>query len=138
MDWKYLFTSREGRINRQPYWLATVVLIVVSILLQLVLMPFLGMLITFIVSLPIFFAAFALSTKRAHDRDRPDWYVIGFYVLLLVFQIVTLMSDPLNPSMLAGALGIPVGIWAIVMLIDLGFLRGTRGPNRYGTDPLSA
>jgi uncharacterized membrane protein YhaH (DUF805 family) len=138
MDWKYLFTSREGRISRKPYWLATIVLIVISIVLQLILLPFLGPLVTFVISLPIFFAAFALSIKRAHDRDRPDWYVIGFYALLLVFQIVALTSDPMSPSMLAGTLMIPVGIWAIVMLVDLGFLRGTEGANRYGPDPLSA
>jgi uncharacterized membrane protein YhaH (DUF805 family) len=138
MDWKYLLTSREGRISRKPYWLATIVLIVVSIIVQLILMPILGPLPTFIVSLPIFFAAFALSLKRAHDRDRPDWYIIGFYALLLVFQLIALTSDPMNPGMLAGFLGIPVGIWAVVMLIDLGFLRGTQGANRYGSDPLSA
>jgi uncharacterized membrane protein YhaH (DUF805 family) len=137
MDWKYLFTSRDGRINRKPYWLGTLVLIVVSIVLQLIIAPILGLLITFIITLPIFFAAFALSTKRAHDRDRPDWYVVGFYVLLLIFQIVALTSDPLNPGLLSGMLGIPVMIWAIVMLIDLGFLRGTVGPNQYGPDPLS-
>lgn len=138
MDWKYLFTSREGRISRKPYWLAIIVLMVVSIILQLILLPILGPLVTFVISLPIFFAAFALSVKRAHDRDRPDWYVIGFYVLLLVFQILALTSDPMAPSMLAGLLAIPVGIWAIVMLIDLGFLRGTEGSNRYGPDPLGA
>lgn len=138
MDWKYLFTGRDGRINRKPYWLGSIVLIVVSIVLQLVLMPVLGPLVTFVISLPIFFAAFALSIKRGHDRDRPDAYIIAFYLLLLGFQIVALTSDPLNPSMLAAVLGIPVGIWAIVMLIDLGFLRGTRGANRYGPDPLNA
>jgi uncharacterized membrane protein YhaH (DUF805 family) len=138
MDWKYLFTSREGRISRKPYWLATIVLIVASIVLQLILLPTLGPLLTFVVSLPIFFAAFALSIKRAHDRDRPDWYVIGFYVLLLLFQIIALVSDPVSAGMLVGVLGIPVGLWAIVMLIDLGFLRGTQGANRYGPDPLTA
>ena len=31
-------------------------------------------------------------------------------------------------------LGLGVMIWAIV---ELGFLRGTRGPNKYGPDPIS-
>ena len=29
-----------------------------------------------------------------------------------------------------------VGLVTIVMLIKLGFRRGTRGPNKYGPDPL--
>jgi uncharacterized membrane protein YhaH (DUF805 family) len=32
---------------------------------------------------------------------------------------------------------IAVGLVTIVMLIELGFRRGTRGPNRYGPDPLA-
>jgi len=30
-----------------------------------------------------------------------------------------------------------VGLVTIVMLIELGFRRGTRGPNKYGPDPLA-
>ncbi|BCJ92001.1 DUF805 domain-containing protein [Terrihabitans soli] len=138
MDWKYLFTSRDGRINRQPFWIGLIVLIVVSIILQFILVGIVGPLITFIVTLPIFYAAFAISLKRAHDRDRPDWYVIGYYVLALVIQVALLTSDPLAPSLIVTLLSIPAMIWAIVMLIDLGFLRGTRGANKYGPDPLGA
>src|ERR1700742_1496007 len=98
MDWKYLYTGLQGRINRKPYWLATIVLIVISVILQFALIGMLGPLVTFIISLPILFAAFALTLKRAHDRDRPDWYVIAFYVLVVLVNIATLMGDPMNPG----------------------------------------
>ena len=28
MDWKYLFTTRDGRIGRQQWWLGLIVLVV--------------------------------------------------------------------------------------------------------------
>jgi uncharacterized membrane protein YhaH (DUF805 family) len=33
-------------------------------------------------------------------------------------------------------IGVIFGIYAIYMLIQLGFLKGTAGPNNYGPDPL--
>ena len=34
-----------------------------------------------------------------------------------------------------GLVGFAIGLW---VLIDLGLLKGTPGPNRYGPDPLAA
>jgi uncharacterized membrane protein YhaH (DUF805 family) len=37
-------------------------------------------------------------------------------------------------SIVLGLGAFAISIWA---LVELGFLRGTRGPNRFGSDPLS-
>ncbi len=50
----------------------------------------------------------AFYTKRLHDRNRSGWFLL----ILLI---------PL--------------IGAIWLIIELGFLRGTKGPNKYGADP---
>ena len=42
-----------------------------------------------------------------------------------------------RPSTLFYVVGIPVGLMALVLLIDFGFRRGTAGPNRFGPDPLA-
>jgi uncharacterized membrane protein YhaH (DUF805 family) len=52
--------------------------------------------------------AITVGAKRFHDRNRTGW-------LLLLFVIPIL---------------------GIFVVIELGFLRGTRGPNRFGPDPL--
>jgi uncharacterized membrane protein YhaH (DUF805 family) len=143
MDWKYLFTSRDGRINRKPFWLASLVLMVVSLLVVLILMPFLGM-VAFILLLPVWFAGLMVMVKRAHDRDRPEWYVYGYAVLSFVLSVGTLFFlDPANPEAAMSSNGIAMFvlnivsmIWGLILFVDLGFLRGTRGPNRYGPDPL--
>ncbi len=56
------------------------------------------------------FASIAGGTKRLHDRDRSGW-----------FQLVML---------------IPMVGW-IWVFVEITWLRGTRGPNRYGPDPLT-
>lgn len=42
MDWKYLFTSFEGRIGRQQFWIGVAVMVVASIILSFVLSSIFG------------------------------------------------------------------------------------------------
>lgn len=133
MDWKYLFTSFEGRINRKPFWLSLLALVVVEWILMLVLSLVLGtsmmgsidpnmapdeaaalatkgMIPIIIVSLLFLYPALAVYAKRWHDRGKSGWWT------------------------LIGLVPIIGGIW---LLVELGFLRGTEGPNQYGNDPLA-
>ena len=79
----------------------------------------------------------AVSVRRAHDRDKAAWWLLVFYGLPFTLDA---LAEPLvrsrSPAALAGALlalaGMVVVIWGWV---DLGFLRGTRGPNRFGPEP---
>ena len=41
-----------------------------------------------------------------------------------------------HPNLIGVILTIPMGILSLVLLIDLGFRPGTKGPNRFGPDPL--
>jgi uncharacterized membrane protein YhaH (DUF805 family) len=116
MDWKYLLTSFEGRINRAKFWAGVAVLIAISIVLNLVdmllglqLAEGVGILGTLFAVASIFFAL-AIYTKRWHDRDKSGWWNL----IILV----------------------PV-IGAIWLIVECGILEGTRGPNRFGPDPLA-
>lgn len=118
MDWKYLLTSFDGRINRGKFWAGVGVLFAANILASLIDMM-LGLqigsgsqsfgLIGGIVSLISIYLALALYAKRWHDRDKSGWW-----------SLIVL---------------IPI-IGAIWILVELGILEGTRGPNRFGPDPL--
>ncbi len=59
--------------------------------------------------IPLIWGGLAGQVKRWHDRDKSGWFVLINFIPLI------------------GA------IWAV---IELGFLRGTPGPNRFGPDPL--
>ena len=114
MDWNYLFTSFEGRIGRQPFWIGSLALTVASFVVSLVMAAIfgqgvLGSLLQFIVALAILYPSVAIAAKRFHDRDKSGWWIL---IVLIPF------------------IGL---IWYIV---ELGFLPGTPGPNRFGPDPL--
>lgn len=82
----------------------------------------------------------ALSVKRLHDRDRTGAWV--FLQILLVFlaviMIVVAIAAPKDGPwvILAGLTGAAALAFSVWVFVELGFLRGTRGPNRFGPDPL--
>jgi uncharacterized membrane protein YhaH (DUF805 family) len=72
--------------------------------------------------------------KRLHDRDKgAGWYLIygaapfGFFILAIYFWTVRVHGI----ASLLFVLSFVGLIWATV---ELGFLRGTRGPNRFGPE----
>jgi uncharacterized membrane protein YhaH (DUF805 family) len=93
-----------------------------------------------IVSLLLAYPEFAVFAKRGHDRNVPTWIpglLFAGAVVLNVLALFDLMGPSDNPSTLFYVVGIPVGVAALILLIDFGFRRGTLGPNRYGPDPLA-
>ena len=107
VDMTYLFTSAEGRINRQQWWIGFGILLVIWLLSALLLGQ--DGLIPFIIGILIWLGGIMLHIKRCHDRDKSGWWC-----LLLIIPFVGF-------------------IWAV---IDLGILPGTIGANEYGPDPL--
>lgn len=128
-------TSFNGRIPRKTFWLAILVMIVITWILEFVLFAAFGanmmavdpnatpeaqalaaqeamsamMLPLGILILITLWPSLAIYTKRWHDRNKSGWWsLIGLVPLI-------------------------GGIW---MIVELGFLRGTEGPNRFGPDPL--
>jgi uncharacterized membrane protein YhaH (DUF805 family) len=139
MDWQYLFTNFEGRINRKPFWMAVLVLILVSVVLQFTIMSIAGQTVALIVSLLLLYPNYALSIKRWHDRNRPDWMLQAFYALLVIIILMQLAgldrtgTEPTTLFLIVGAVFLIAAIW---LTVELGFLRGTAGPNDHGPDPL--
>jgi uncharacterized membrane protein YhaH (DUF805 family) len=113
MNFKRLYLSPEGRVNRKQFWLWLVLpLTVIGILLALVDIatgnfdPEMGIgLFTGIFALITLIPTIMVYIKRFHDRDKTGWWV------------------------LIGLIPIIGVIW---LLIELGFLKGTPGPNRFG------
>jgi len=145
MDLGYLFTSFDGRINRKPYWLASLILIAAAIVLMMVLVIALDPLstafriATFVVQLAMLYPAAALMAKRLHDRNRPTWWIaIALVPMVLqgLLQAMGVIGNPLHSNALDYLFGLVVFVVSIWFLIELGFLRGTPGPNQYGPDPL--
>lgn len=127
MDWQWLFTSFEGRINRAKFWIGLISLWLLSIIVNVVIATVFGMryepgaffpamaplawLVWTVAGLAIAFATLAVLAKRWHDRDKSGWWS------------------------LIGLIPFVGGIW---ILVECGCLPGTEGPNQYGPDPLAA
>lgn len=140
MDWKFIFLSFQGRLNRKPYWLGTLAIIGVIAVAVLGLV-FLtggagGYAAIAILYLVLLWPTLAIGVKRLHDRGKSAWWLVVFYVVPTVLNVLAESGDGGDGigAMIFGLAGLAISIWA---LVELGFLRGTVGANRYGPDPLA-
>ena len=120
-----LLFSFQGRINRAKFWLVHVVMwVVVLVVFGAILgsaalssnpqaalqsVGVVGGLILLVVYVLALWIGLAIAAKRWHDRNKSAWWILIVFV---------------------PAVG---GLW---YLIECGFLKGTTGPNKFGSDPL--
>lgn len=108
-----LLFSFTGRINRAKYWLMYFILSIVPmfvILLSVVIISSEVAIVLYIVySVIVIWTGLAITAKRWHDRNKSAWWILIIFIPI----IGTLWS-----------------------FIELGFLKGTDGSNRFGEDPL--
>jgi uncharacterized membrane protein YhaH (DUF805 family) len=145
MDFKYLFTSFDGRINRAKWWAGVVILGIINIVLSFIVVEifglgFLGRLLGFVIFIALLYFTYAACAKRFQDRDKPG--IMAAYALGALLLTNLLAALGLTGTQQLTALGwvcalvnLGVGLW---FLIELGILKGTPGPNRFGGDPLAA
>ena len=108
IDFAHLFFQFDGRVNRAKFWLVVVVVWVVGGVVGAI-FGFRSA-VYYLVGLVLLWPYLAGAIKRWHDRDKSGWW------------------------MLIGLIPIIGQIW---VLVELGFLPGTAGPNQYGPDPLA-
>jgi uncharacterized membrane protein YhaH (DUF805 family) len=84
----------------------------------------------------IWVSSLAIGVKRLHDRNKSGWWIIVFYILPWVLGSAANAVDKQGNdtlTLIVSLIGLLCAIWG---LVALGFLRGTRGPNNFGPDPL--
>jgi uncharacterized membrane protein YhaH (DUF805 family) len=87
---------------------------------------------------------FALCVKRLHDRDRSGWWLVWQALVLVLAVVMVIVAIAMHTEQmsiwyaLAGASGLAALIISIWLFVEIGFLRGTQGPNRFGPDPLGS
>ena len=104
------YVTFSGRAARSEYWYWTLFTVIANMAAGILdsLLGSLG-LIGLVVSLALMLPGIAVSARRLHDLDRTAWW------LLIAFT----------------------GIGLILLLI-WDCIKGTTGPNRFGSDPLAA
>lgn len=120
-SWEF-WMSPNGRRNRQPYILYSVVMWLLSgVLAALCAIPVVG----WIFGLVLLYANVINVVKRLHDVDMSGWWAI-------VPAVLAAVSLPVLGGILTIILGIiNIGLWFYLL-----FKVGTKGSNQYGDDPL--
>ena len=149
------FVGFDGRLNRQAWWLSVIALIVVAVVLSWILGMIMGTggMMTMaqaldpatlqkaawqglIVSIITAYPYIAISVKRRHDRNNNGYDAIGLIVVGILYNLLQALGL-ISPTNTVGMIvGLVFAVYAIYMLVQLGFLKGTAGPNNYGPDPL--
>jgi uncharacterized membrane protein YhaH (DUF805 family) len=141
MNWSYwirVFAGFEGRINRQAFWIAVGILMLFELAAESLSDPLLGDASDPVLSLAFTYPEFAIALKRARDRNMSFWWIAVFFAGSIVYDLFTLRNGPIDiASTTTQLLLLPVGVLGLALLIELGFRRGTNGPNRFGPDPLA-
>ncbi len=140
MDWAHLLNGFHGRIGRQTFWFAMGVLAIAEIFGHLIAEQVQGDRLSAIVDLAFTYPEFAVAAKRANDRNLPIWLLIIFFgagALLDLFTVLGLAGNDEAPSMLSLVIAVPFTVFGLALLVELGFRRGTVGPNPNGPDPLA-
>ena len=105
-----LWFSPSGRASRSDLWLRTYLAFAAISIVAGVIDGLIDQeLFSSIVGLLAIWVFVVVQIKRCHDRDRSGWFI-----LLCLIPIVNL--------------------WP---LIEICFLKGTTGPNRFGEDPIA-
>jgi uncharacterized membrane protein YhaH (DUF805 family) len=141
---EFLFGA-SGRINRAKYWRSCITYSIVGLFAAFILLTAAGLaaplfvIMAVIIFIPWLLWGLSITTERLHDRDKSAWWLVVFYLVpLLLDQFAKALSftgaiGTILHYMLA-LLSLAIMIWGFV---EIGLLRGTAGPNKYGPDPLA-
>lgn len=114
MNQKWALFSFKGRMRRRDYWLYSLPVLLVSLPVFIYSSPenvadsFALNVLSLIILGFVFWASAALNVKRLHDRNKSAWWIIVTFL--------------------------PI-IGPIFVIVELGILEGTKGPNQFGNDP---
>lgn len=134
----------QGRINRRQFWLYLLVPMIVGGIINV-----LGILLADQIPAPsrvwlpqlavtaiCLWPALAIFAKRLHDRNRSSWWT-AIFVMGTLLNIAAAMGSK-EMAQVLGILVLILGFIQLWLFIECGFLHGTRGNNRFGSDPLGS
>jgi uncharacterized membrane protein YhaH (DUF805 family) len=134
--------SFDGRLRRSHYWVTSFALGIAKAVLTVIVAAVSGQIETkdggfaaSIIELLFLWPTLALLVKRGHDRNRPIWFSLGLTALAILMAVGVAVADGFHEQVLMIACAVvAIGCFGF-LVVDYGFIDGTRGPNRYGPSP---
>lgn len=145
MDFVWLLFSFKGRLNRVRYLVVELALLALWVVAWhkssfLVSSPeALG----WVVAIPMIWINMATTAKRLHDRNRSGWWAVAVFAVNrlsylyygLFFGLSFGVDISIVREMLLVMFAVTLSLLQTWIVIELFFLIGTDGPNRFGPDP---
>lgn len=136
MGLAWLFLSFQGRIGRAVWWLVIAGTLCLDRALYYMTRGSDDFTLYAVGGVAVSAMQIAPTVKRLHDVGRSGWWYFPYFVLPAVLYLLAVESVDPEASIvfiLMTFAGLMIILWAI---FEMGFVRGPRGPNRYGDDPL--
>jgi uncharacterized membrane protein YhaH (DUF805 family) len=150
MDYARLLFSFRGRINRARYLVVQLALLTIWLMVWLkspfhALPPWLALSFDWVVLIAMIWINAATTVKRLHDRNRSGWWAVAvmivnrlsyaYYGLFLGLYFGVDIST--TRELLLVMLAVALSVLQTGVIIELFFMPGSDGRNRFGPDPLS-
>jgi uncharacterized membrane protein YhaH (DUF805 family) len=149
MSYLWLALSLKGRINRARYLAAQIVLLAFWLVFWIKFSIYFSsqwnaLHIDWVVAIAMTWINAATTVKRLHDRNRSGWWAIAVVVVNrlsyayygLFFGLSFGVDISMATELLLVMLFLVLSLLQTWIVIELFFLIGTDGPNRFGPDPL--
>lgn len=138
MDFKGLFFSAKGRLNRFSFFLLAILVGVVFTFVEIVFGLILPTIAASIVSVVLYVVntiiGIFLTIKRFHDFDKSGYFLLAYSVIasIIIIAISVIFFLVLNNETLVIGFA---GIAALAFVLYIYLKPGTAGVNKYGNQP---
>jgi len=138
----WLLFSFKGRIGRARYLVVELALLALWLWLELRFYSS-AQWEHWLIAAPMIWVNFAVTAKRLHDRDRSGWWAVAVFAVNrlsyvyygLFFGLAFGVDLSIAVEFLLVMSAIALSLLQTWVVIELFFLSGTEGPNRFGPDP---
>jgi uncharacterized membrane protein YhaH (DUF805 family) len=146
MDYAWFLFSFKGRLNRARYLVVQLTLLTFWLIFWLKSpFPFSSQweALNWVVAITMIWINAATTVRRLHDRNRSGWWAVPILILNrlaftyygLYFGLFFGVDISIAKELLLIMLAVAMSLLQTWVFIELFFLMGTEGPNRFGPDP---
>ena len=144
MAWVSLLFSCRGRIGRARYLVVELGLLALWLALWLILPDYLpSSWAHWLAAIPLIWINLAVTARRLHDRDRNGWWALAVFAINrlsylyygLFFGLAFGVDISMATELLLVTVALALSLLQTWVAIELFFLAGTEGANRFGRDP---
>jgi uncharacterized membrane protein YhaH (DUF805 family) len=146
MDYAWFLFSFKDRINRARYLVVQLALLTFWLMLWLKFSFYFSSqweALLWVVAIAMIWIDTATTANRLHDRDGRGWWAVAVFIINrlsyayygLFFGLYFGVDNSIAKELLLVILAVALSLLQTWIIIELFFLAGTDGPNRFGPDP---